>query len=117
MNSKLIGKPFNIKTANCYHFIQSQYPNLPDIKYKELTAEEFLAIALYNDFYLVDRIQDVNKGDVFITRSPDVHLMYYNGEQLISHHPRGKLALTEYLNGEMISNIKYIVRSKYGTNN
>lgn len=105
------GVQFNLRKANCYHHIQGFYPKLPDIKYIILSPKEFLDISLVNNFALVDKIQDAKKGDVFITKEP-THLMYYLGEQLISHHPLRKLSLVEYLNGEMISNIEYIVRSK-----
>lgn len=106
------GVQFSLKDANCYHHIQAFYPDLPNIKYIVLSAENFLQIALDNNFILIDNILDSKEGDVFITNEP-VHLMYYKGEQLVSHHPLNKLSLVEYLNGEMIANIKYIVRNKY----
>lgn len=111
----IYGESFSLRNKNCYHHIQLFYPELPDIPYKVLTSKEFLDIALDNDFILVDKIQDAEKGDVFITDKP-VHLMYYIGGQLVSHHPINRLSLTEYLDGEMISSIKYIVRSKHGKN-
>lgn len=109
------GEDFNLINKNCYTHVKGFYPHLPDIKYKVLSAEEFLAIALDNGFILVDDIKDTIKGDVFITKEP-VHLMYYIGNQIVSHHPLNRLSLTEYIDGEMIANIKYIVRRKHGKN-
>lgn len=106
------GKQFSLTKANCYHHIQEFYPDLPDIEYIILSPETFLGIALDNNFILVTDIKD---GDVFITNKP-THLIYYLGDQKISHHPLGKLSLVEYLNGDMLSNIKYIVRSKDAKN-
>lgn len=111
----IYGEEFSLRNKNCYTHIRYFYPDLPEIKYKVLSAEEFLAIALDNGFTLVDNIKDTESGDVFITNEP-VHLMYYKGQQLVSHHPINKLSLTEYIDGEMLSNIKYIVRSKHGKN-
>ena len=104
------GNPFNLKNANCYHHIQEFYPELPDIKYTVLTAKEFLDIALNNGYVLVNK-QPI-PGDVFITEEPHVHLMYYMGDQQISHHPFKGLSRRELLTGDIMENIKYTVRRK-----
>ena len=102
------GKAFNLRTSNCYTFVQETYPELPDIKYKKLSADTFLFIALENGFHLID-LKDVETGDVFITNEP-VHLMIYLGNNKIAHHQINKLSMQEIITEDIINNIKYTVR-------
>ena len=105
----IYGNPFNLITANCYHHIQRFYPELPDIEYIIFTSKQFLDIALDNKFI---EVYNAKTGDVFITKEPRVHLMYYLGDQQVSHHPYKGLSRKELLTGDMIELIQYIVRRK-----
>ena len=105
----MYGNPFNLKNANCYHHIQRFYPDLPNIKYIILNSKQFLDIALDNGFI---EVYTVEIGDVFITSEPHVHLMYYLGDQQISHHPYKGLSRRELLTGDIIKLIQYTVRRR-----
>lgn len=103
-----LGKKFSLRNSNCYHFIQQEYPELPDIKYKVLSTDTFLEIALDNGFHLVD-LKDSIKGDVFITSEP-THLLIYMDNNIVAHHHVHQLSKKESITEDIFNSIKYVVR-------
>lgn len=105
------GKKFSIRNQNCYTLCKEYFDDikLPDIPYKKLSPEKFLEIAVDNGFSLIFDIRDVKEGDVFITNAP-THLMIYQDNNMILHHPIKLLSRKESITQEMISDIKYIIR-------
>lgn len=111
MKSNLIGRRWS-KEQNCYTLVVDYFKEkdiyLPDIPFVLYQPEFFLSTAQEYGFIQVE-LKDIQPEDVIITNYL-VHLLIYLGDNQILHHPIKHLSRKELLTGEIMDNIKYIVR-------